>query len=153
MTNTSIEVAVVVTTDKAPTGGGQYISVIGRRVTTTTDYRAKIRFAAVAHVWLTRNEGATETVLTTRPCRAHLQRRRQAADEAPDQRHLADDRAGQDLEGRHRRACRLARTTTDSTAGLQAAGAVGLYPYVSATTTNGPVAFTYDDLWVGPVRP
>ncbi len=37
-------------------------------------------------------------------------------------------------------------TATDTTAELQDAGGVGLGQYVAASTTNGPVLFTWDDL-------
>jgi hypothetical protein len=36
------------------------------------------------------------------------------------------------------------RTTTDSTAGLQVAGGVGVYYYLSGTTNNPPVVFSTD---------
>ena len=42
---------------------------------------------------------------------------------------------------------------TDSTAGLQTAGSVGFYDYVSGSATNAPVVFRHDDLWVGPPQP
>ncbi|WP_434620286.1 PKD domain-containing protein [Arthrobacter sp. A5] len=40
-------------------------------------------------------------------------------------------------------------TTTDSTAGLQAAGAIGLYSYLSTTGTPTPLTVAFDDLWAG----
>jgi len=42
-------------------------------------------------------------------------------------------------------------TTTDSTAALQAAGAVGLYSYLSSSATNAPVTATIDNFVVTPL--
>ena len=36
------------------------------------------------------------------------------------------------------------RTGTDSTSGLQVAGGVGMYYYLSSSTTNSPVVFSTD---------
>ena len=51
--------------DKVATGGGQYVSVIGRRVAATTDYRAKLQIAANGRVslWLARTVSGTETLI------------------------------------------------------------------------------------------
>ncbi len=43
-------------------------------------------------------------------------------------------------------------TTTDSTAGLQSAGAIGLYSYLSTTGTPSPLTVTFDDLWAGATK-
>ncbi|WP_457254535.1 PKD domain-containing protein [Pedococcus sp. P5_B7] len=151
VSSTKSDVNVVVTTDKDPTGGGQYISVIGRRVTTTADYRAKIRFAAggATAVWLTRNEGATETVLTSVT--------------VPGLTYLTNDRMQVRLQtfGTSPTTVRVkiwkqgtteptawTLTGTDSAAALQAPGSVAVYPYLSATVTNGPVSYGVDDLTV-----
>jgi hypothetical protein len=42
------------------------------------------------------------------------------------------------------------RTATDSSAGLQAAGAVGLTTYLSGSATNAPVVLRMDDLSARP---
>ena len=41
-----------------------------------------------------------------------------------------------------------AKTATDSTAGLQAAGRVGFHSYLSASATNAPVVSSWDDLTI-----
>ena len=41
-------------------------------------------------------------------------------------------------------------STTDSTAGLQTAGSIGLYSYLSRTATPTPSVISYDNLWAGP---
>jgi hypothetical protein len=147
------QVELSVTTDKAPTGGGQYLSVIGRRVTSTADYRAKVRFAAggATAVWLTRNEGATETVLTslTVPGLTYnagdtMRVKVQTYGTNPTTMRVKVWKAGTNEP------TAWTLTATDGTAALQAPGAVGLYAYLSGSTTNGPVGYGVDDLWVGP---
>jgi hypothetical protein len=41
-------------------------------------------------------------------------------------------------------------TTTDATAELQAAGAVGVVGYLSGSATNAPMTASFDDFWAGP---
>src|SRR5207253_9900164 len=43
VTSTDTEVRVAVALDKAQTGGGTYVSVIGRRISSTSDYRVKLK--------------------------------------------------------------------------------------------------------------
>ncbi len=52
------------------------------------------------------------------------------------------------MEDHPDRAGRWQLTTTDSTAGLQAAGGVGLVTYLSGTSTNFPIVVSFDDLLV-----
>ena len=66
VSSTDTDVRVTATTDKAPTGGGIYLSVIGRRVVGAGDYRAKVRLLANGQVSLAliRTSGAgAETVI------------------------------------------------------------------------------------------
>ncbi|SDP38072.1 PKD repeat-containing protein [Pedococcus dokdonensis] len=151
VSSTRSDVRVTVTTDKEPTGGGQYISVIGRRVSTTQDYRAKIRFAAggATAVWLTRNEGATETVLTsitvpglTYAANDRMQVRLQTFGTSPTTVRVKIWKSGTTEP------TAWTLSATDSGTALQAAGSVALYPYLSATVTNGPVTYGVDDLTV-----
>ena len=147
------QLELAVTTDKVPTGGGQYISIIGRRVTTTADYRAKIRFAADGStaVWLTRNESATETVLTslTVPGLVYnagdrMQVKLQTYGTNPTTMRVKIWKAGTTEP------TAWTLTATDSAAAIQAPGYIALYAYLSGSTTNGPVGYGLDDLWVGP---
>jgi PKD repeat protein len=153
VSTTDNQFEVSVTTNQVPTGGGQYVSVLGRRVTTTADYRAKIRFASggATAVWLTRNEGATETVLTslTVPGLVYntgdtMKVKLQTYGTSPTTMRVKIWKAGASEP------TAWALTATDSATALQATGSVGLYAYLSGSTTNGPVAYGVDDLWVGP---
>jgi hypothetical protein len=122
----------------------------------TTDYRAKVRMAAGGAVtlYLARTENAVETILTTTTVAGltynpgdKLRVRLQVTGTSPTtlQAKVWKDGTTEPAAWQG--------TVTDSTASLQAAGYVGLYSYLSASTTNGPVAYSYDQLWVGPVRP
>ena len=44
-------------------------------------------------------------------------------------------------------------TVTNSAAGLQAPGGVGLRAYIGGTTTNAPVLVTFDDFLVTAIAP
>ena len=63
--DTQVQVGVAV--DKAQTGGGTYVSVIGRRISSTTDYRVKLHFVAGGSVTETLEKvvGGTETSLNS----------------------------------------------------------------------------------------
>ena len=156
VSNTSTEVALVASTDKTPTGGPQYVSVIGRQVSANNDYRAKVRMdpGGVVTLYLARTVGGTETVLTTTAISGltysagdKLRIRLQVTDTSP----ATTLRAKVWKAGTPEPAWQS--STTDSTASLQTAGIVGIYSYLSGSTSNATVAFSYDELWVGPVRP
>jgi PKD repeat protein len=156
VSSTTTEAAVLVTTDKAPTGGGQYVSVIGRRVSATVDYRAKVRMAAggAVAVWLTRNQSGAETVLSSATLAGvnyavgdSLRVRLQVTGAAPTTLRVKVWENGTSEPGA------WSLTSTDNTAGFQLPGSAGLYPYLSASTTNAPVVYAIDEWWVGPPRP
>lgn len=150
------ESALTISTDKAPTGGGQYVSVIGRKVSATSDYRAKVRLGAdgVVSVWLARTVNGTETLMSTANVAGvtyaagdKLRTRLQVSGTSPTQVRVKVWK-----DGTTEPASWLL-TTTDSTAELQTTGSVAIYSYVSGSTTNAPVTFAYDSLWVGGLRP
>jgi PKD repeat protein len=156
VSNTSTEVALVASTDKPPTGtGGQYISVIARQVSANNDYRAKVQTKVGGGVvlYLARTENNVETVLKTTTVTGltyntgdKLRIRLQVTGTSPTtlQAKVWKDGTAEPA---------WQSTATDSTQSLQAAGTVGIYSYLSGSTTNAPVAFSYDELWVGPPRP
>jgi len=142
------EVSLTASLEKPQTGGGTYLSVIGRRISATTDYRANIRFQATGIVTakLSAISGGTETIMV------------QSATK------LMDYTAGQkvrirlEVSGTSPTTVRLKvwpdgtaepatwqLSTTNSLAALQAAGSVGISPYVSGTFTGGPSVVNIDD--------
>ena len=144
------------TTDKAPTGGGQYVSLVGRAVPGGSEYRAKVLLASTGAVtaYVTRVDAGTEVSLggavvpgLTYTAGAKLGVRFQVVGTSPTTLRVKVWPQGQSEPT----AWHLSRT--DGTVGLQTAGSVGFYHYVSGSATNTPVAFTVDDAWVGPQQP
>ncbi|MBF4578194.1 LamG-like jellyroll fold domain-containing protein [Frigoribacterium sp. VKM Ac-2530] len=144
---------VTVALDKVPTGAGVYASVIGRGVTGQGDYRAKVTFranGAVAVALFRQAADGTQTVLGTESV-------------VPGLTYVAGQKIAVALEvtGTSPTTVRAkvwaaggteptawAKTATDSTAGLQAAGRVGFHSYLSASATNAPVVSSWDDLTI-----
>jgi PKD repeat protein len=133
--------------DKAAAGGSIYAAVVVRRVG-TSDYRIKVRVnAGDTTAYLTRVVGGAETVLTTVPLAGvvvapgnALSFRIQAIGGGTTTLNAKVWRAGTAEPGA------WTTTTTDSTAGLQSAGAVGVYGYLSGAATNAPVTLSVPDL-------
>jgi PKD repeat protein len=144
----SSDVSFNVGADKVATGGGQYISLIGRRVAATTDYRAKVQLAAngTVSLWLARTVSGTETLIAgggvvsglTVASGDRFEVRMQAVGSSPTTLRAKIWKSGTTEPAA------WTRTGTDSTAGLQVAGGVGMYYYVSGSTTNPPVVFSTD---------
>ena len=157
MSKTDTEVAATLSTDKAATGGGQYLSVIARQVGPTTDYRGKVQFRAGGTVAVVLTQDGRRhrdgSLVDGRPARGHHRRERQAAGPGPGGRYRVDDPAAQGMEGGRREPSAWTLTVTDNTSGLQSAGAAAFYLYLSSGATNPPTVFNVDDLWVGPSRP
>jgi PKD repeat protein len=150
------EVSAVATTDKAPTGGGQYISLLARSQAGGSEYRGKVLLASTGAVtaFLARVDGTTETSLgsavvsgLTYAPGTQLRIRLQATGSAPTTLRLKVWVDGQPEPAA------WALTRTDATAALQGTGAVGFYHYVSGSATNAPVTFRVDDVWAGEPRP
>ncbi|WP_377644478.1 PKD domain-containing protein [Oryzobacter terrae] len=144
----SSDVSFNVGASKVATGGGQYISLIGRRVAATTDYRAKVQLAAngTVSLWLARTVSGTETLVPgggvvsglTAAAGDRFEVRMQAVGSSPTTLRAKIWKSGTTEPAA------WTRTGTDSTAGLQVAGGVGMYSYLSGSTTNSPVVFTID---------
>ena len=155
---TATDLQVTASTDKAATGGGTYLYVIGRRVAGQGDYRAKVRLLAGGQVALTllRVDAAgaetvikAETVLSglTSTGGTTLRIRLQVTGTGPTTlRAKVWPTSGTEPASWN-------QTGVDSTAGLQSAGGVGLKAYLSGSATNAPVVARFDDLGAGPATP
>ncbi len=154
VSSTDTEVALVVRTDKAPSGGGQYVSVIGRSVG-TSDYRAKMRVTGTGAVtlWVTRMDNSVETILGTYNVPGvvapgePLAIRVAVTGTSPTTVQAKVWQVGQTEPAAWQ------ASATDSSTNLQTPGGIGIYSYVSGSATLVPVVFSYDELWIGPVRP
>ncbi|HEY3722970.1 MAG TPA: PKD domain-containing protein [Acidimicrobiia bacterium] len=135
--------------DTAATGGGTYVSVISRRVSSGNDYRLKLRYTAGGGVtaYLTKTVGGVETILsntnvtglTVAPGDV-LSVRFQVTGTSP-----TTLRAKVWRQGTAEPAAWLL-TNTDSTAALAAAGDVGVLHYVSGSWTGAVPTMTIDNL-------
>ncbi|GAA2422051.1 hypothetical protein GCM10010191_37140 [Actinomadura vinacea] len=146
---TGADVSVKVSTDKEGTGNGVYFWTLGRRVTGAGEYRARIRLrpSGAVSLWISRTDAAqAETAvvaeqnvagLTYAPGQA-LRLRMQATGTSP-----TTLRAKVWADGAAEPAWQL--TGTDDTAGMQAAGSVGLRAYLAGNATNAPSVITVDD--------
>ncbi len=144
----SSDVSFNVGASKVATGGGQYVSLIGRRVAATTDYRAKVQLAAngTVSLWLARTVSGTETLVPgggvvsglTAAAGDRFEVQMQAVGSSPTTLRAKIWKSGTTEPAT------WTRTGTDSTAGLQVAGGVGMYFYASGSTTNSPVVFSID---------
>ncbi len=157
VSKTDTEVAVALASSKIATGGGDYFSVIARQVGATTDYRGKVQFRSdgTVVVVLTKMVAGTETAVSstvvlpgvTMAANDKLQVRVQAVGTSPTTLRLKAWKDGTTEPAA------WTLNVTDNTSGLQSAGAVAFYLYLSSSATNGPALFNLDDLWVGPSRP
>ena len=146
VSSSDTQVQVGVALDKAQTGGGTYVSVIGRRINTNTDYRVKLRFLAGGSVTETLEKvvGGTETSLRTLTVSgltyapgAVLEVKLQVTGTSPT---TLNSRVW--LQGTTEPTTWQA-TATDSTAGLQLAGAIALLVYLSGSSTSLPTTASF----------
>jgi rhamnogalacturonyl hydrolase YesR len=140
VSSSDTQVQVGVGLDKVQTGGGTYVSVIGRRFSSNSDYRVKLRFLAGGAVveTLERVVSGTEVTLSTVTAPvtytpgAVVQVQLQVTGTSP-----TTLRSMVWLKGTTQpTAWQL--TATDSTSGLQVLGAVALLVYLSGSATNVP---------------
>ena len=158
VSSSSSDVSVQVRLDKPATGGGTYVSVIGRWVTSPSvaDYRVKVRYLSDGSVqaFLVRFTGSETTLATTAPIPGLTV----AAGETLNVRFEVDGTSSTLLRAKVWKAgeaepAAWLMTTTDNTAVLQAPGGVGLITYLSGSATNAPQFASFDNLNVVNVGP
>ncbi|MBA3798878.1 MAG: PKD domain-containing protein [Geodermatophilaceae bacterium] len=153
VTSSDSDLRATLSVDKAATGGGLYLDVLGRRINATNDYRTRIRFNANGSVTLTlgalKGSSSAQALsgAVTVPGLAYipgqnLELRYQVTGTNP-----TTLRARVWPTGQAEPTSWLV-SATDSTAALQASGSVGLQPYPSSSATNAPVVVRIDDLVV-----
>ncbi|MDN4598305.1 PKD domain-containing protein [Leifsonia virtsii] len=134
------------TTDLAPSGGGVFVSAIGRQVGSAV-YEGRVWLSAsgAVQIQLLANGAALQTStvsgLTYTPGQ-QLTVRMQAVGSSPTVVSAKVWSAAQAQPASWQ------VSATDSTAGLQAAGSVGLRAYLSATATATPVTVSFDNYLV-----
>ena len=147
-----VDATVTFAQDKAATGGGTFVTLSARRIG-TSEYRARamLNASGTVSLRLTRVVNGAETVLANRVIPGLTA----APGEALTLRLTATGAGTTALAASVWRASGTAPVTpdvtaTDSTAVLQAAGGVGLWTYLSGSSTNAPVTVSVDDLRVQP---
>jgi PKD repeat protein len=154
MTGTDLETTAALSVDRAATGGGTYLSVVGRGAT-NEGYRGKARIMPDGSVQLSlvRLVAGAETTLGTAAMPVStfsagdtLKFRLRVSGTLPTSLSLkvwnstASEPSGWQI------------TASDSTVGLQKPGGVGLAVFLSSSATNGPIVVTMDDVTVAPAQ-
>jgi CSLREA domain-containing protein len=149
--------SVTVSADSTVVGAHLY-QVLRRSVGPggTTEYRARVRIATggALYLQLTRVVNSTETALTAEV----LVPGNQAAGQAVRILASVSGAAPTTIKARAWIAgttepATWQATTTDSTAALEAPGAVGVRAYLASNATNAPFTLRFDDLLVSPAAP
>ena len=155
LTNVSerdVDLVADLTTDRAAVNGRHYVYALVRRINDTNEYRAKIRFGpgTALFVQTVRLVNNVETAIGPEvqvPGLAYtpgtpLRLRVQASGASPTTlRMRVWPAAGAEPSAWH-------WTGSDSSAALQAAGAVGIRSYLDGSVTNGPIRLSVDALRV-----
>jgi hypothetical protein len=145
VTARDVDVLVKVAINRMPTGNNAYVSLLARRG--SSDYRGRLRLSTAGTTFLqvAHAVGDTETFVgsevnahTSFGANTAIWVRMQVQGASPTTVRM---RAWADgaLEP-----STWAYTATDSTAGLQTAGAVGLQSRLSSSATSAPTVFSYD---------
>ena len=156
-TRSDTDLRLTMSLDKVPNGSGAYLDVVGRRVSTNNEYRARLVMSSNGRitVQLTSLRGTSSPVgiatavtlptTITYSAGSQLNVRMQVTGTNPTTVRLkvwpatqAEPTAWQ-------------TTATDSFAALQNPGAVGMTTYLSGSVTNGPVVVRLDNLTARPV--
>ncbi|NTW41636.1 MAG: PKD domain-containing protein, partial [Cellulomonadaceae bacterium] len=146
--STSTAVSTSVGVDKPQTGSGTYISVVGRRVG-TAEYAARLKVLATGVVNLAVTRSGTALQSTDLPGTyvpgTRLEVRLEVTGTDPTTLRAKVWPAG----GTEPAAWQV--SASDATAGLQAAGGVGVVSYLSGASTNAPMTVSVDDLVAVPL--
>lgn len=145
------DVNLLIGADKAPTGGGQFYSVVSRHLDLDNGYSAKLKLTADGVTgYLVREVDGVSTNLAsaalpevTTGAGSRIRVRVQTVGTTPTTVRLKAWRDGSAEPSGWQ------VTASDDTAALQRAGAVALHPYLAGSATNAPVMLWADDLTVG----
>ncbi|MBO0882882.1 MAG: PKD domain-containing protein, partial [Mycobacterium sp.] len=144
-----VDALVDVSTDKAPTGTGVFLSVIVRR-SGTSDYSLQVKLASTSvTLKLVRVVSGAQTTLATQTVPGLTY----TAGDVLRVRFDASGSGATTVSGKVWKASTAEPpgwhvTATDSAPTLQTAGGVGLMAYVAADATNAPVVASFDNLIV-----
>ncbi len=136
--------------DRVQTGSGAYVSVVGRRVNASNDYRLKVRFQSngVVAVYLVRRVNGAETTLAWTTSVGFVPGQFVRVKLRVSGTSPTSVAAKVWADGATEPAAWLLEQT-DSTAALQVAGGIAVEHYQSSTSTNGPVVSLIDTITAG----
>jgi len=145
-TNTDLQLQIAL--DKMPTGGGQFLWIIGRG-SSTDGYRAKVWVSSTGTLvlYLSKYVAGAETELTNKVITGSYvpgdtyQVRLQVFGTGTTSLQAKTWKVGTTEP------TTWAVTATDTTASLQQAGAIGLVTYLSKTATNAPITISVGQLY------
>jgi hypothetical protein len=144
-----VELSFRFATDRLAVGGNQFVYGVARRVSTSSEYRIKVRLPVNGQV-LVQASSVTANAETALGAEVLV----------PGLSHTAGGfiRVRAQVSGTNPTTLRIRAwadgtvepttwqySVTNSTAGLQAPGPVGVRAYMSSAITNGPALFTFDD--------
>jgi PKD repeat protein len=156
-TRTDTDLRLTLSLDRVPTGSGAYLDVVGRRVSTNNEYRARMVMASTGRITVqltalrgTASAVALATAVTlptsiTYSAGSQLNVRMQVTGTNPTTVRLKVWPATQPEPTAWQ------STATDTFAGLQNPGGVGLTSYLSGSVTNAPVVVRMSGLSARPV--
>jgi PKD repeat protein len=147
------DMQLAVSFDKPATGGGYYLSLVGRKVSGAGDYRAKMHVLSTGQVKIAITRADTtgaETIIAAETTIAGL------TYTAGDSLSVRMSVTGVNSTAIKAKVWSTASTepsawqvsTSDSTAALQTAGSVAVVGYASGSTTNAPIVISMDGLRV-----
>ena len=139
--------------DKVPTGGGIYLGFIGRRAGTNLDYVARVMIRSDAQVGLVLTGAAGATLKgqiivpgVTTANAAPIKVRVQVTGTSPTTiRAKVWPASGTEPTA-------WQQSVTDSAAGMQAPGSVGISPYLSSSSTVTPITLKFSNFSVRPAN-
>lgn len=149
VSSSDTDMQVVTVMDKPATGGGTYVTVVGRRISTNDAYNATLQYLSNGTVQLSLRSiiGGTESVLktTTLPGisvtpgdRIHI--RLQVTGTSP------TTLQAKAWKENTQEPTTWQVTTTHAAAPLQTPGSIGVLTYLSGSSTNAPVKISFDNL-------
>jgi PKD repeat protein len=145
---TDADLTFDVSMDKAATGGGNYVTALGRTVVGVGSYGATVRVldTGAVQVIVLKTIGSTDTNFASKTVSGltfaagdTLRVRFQAVGTGSTALKVKVWKGATEPEA-------WTLTASDSTASLQVAGGVGLETYVSGSASNLPVVFSFDNL-------
>ena len=137
--------------DQAATGGGYYLTAVGRRVANIGDYRAKVHVLAGGSVRVALTFLSSTNVESTMVAEAIVPNLTVSAGDIVQVRFQASGTSSTSLRAKvwkvgSTEPAAWIVSTIDARAGMQTSGAVGLWTYLSSTATNAPLVLRIDNL-------